>query len=260
MEDNQLNQLSPNYVPEEYRTPYDVLELPSQGILYENNKKTVKVEYLTAMDETILTSPNISSGSKIIDILLKRKVKDLGFEVEDLLTGDRTTLMMFLRITSFGEEYKQLVFDSDIGDYVEAIIDLTKLEQKKLTVKPNQMGEFEYKLPKTNRMVTFTLLTGRDEEIIDQKEKEFLKRNKDGVSNKIIFTLEQQIKSIDGERDKIKISNIIKKLPIIDSRSIRKYIEEITPGINLKTTARTDGGKSLDTFLRFGSNFFFPEL
>ncbi len=59
--------------------------------MYENNKKTVKVEYLTAMDETILTSPNISSGSKIIDILLKRKVKDLGFEVEDLLTGDRKT-------------------------------------------------------------------------------------------------------------------------------------------------------------------------
>jgi hypothetical protein len=260
MEDNQLNQLSPNYVPEEYRTPYDVLELPSQGILYKNNKKTVKVEYLTAMDESILTSPNISSGSKVIDILLKRKVKDLGFDVEDLLSGDRTALMMFLRVTSFGEEYKQLVFDVDVNDFVEATIDLTQMEQKKLSIKPNELGEFEFKLPKTNKMVTFTLLTGRDEEIIDQKENEFLKRNSEGVSNKIIFTLEQQVKSIDGERDKIKISNIIKKLPIIDSRSLRKYIEKITPGINLKTTARTDGGKSLDTFLRFGSNFFYPEL
>jgi len=260
MEDSQLNQLSPNYVPEEYRTPYDVLELPSQGILYENKKKSVKVEYLTAMDETILTSPNIASGSKIIDILLKRKVKDLGFDVEDLLSGDRASLMMFLRVTSFGEEYKQMVFDPDVGEYVEATINLTELSQKKLTIKPNELGEFEFKLPKTNRMVTFKLLTGRDEEIIDQRETEFLKRNSEGISNKIIFTLEQQIKSIDGERDKIKISNIIKKLPIIDSRSLRKYIEEITPGINLKTTARTNGGRSLDTFLRFGSNFFWPEL
>ena len=41
MEDSQLNQLSPNYVPEEYRTPYDVLELPSQGILYEKPSETI---------------------------------------------------------------------------------------------------------------------------------------------------------------------------------------------------------------------------
>ena len=82
------NQLSPDFIPEEYRTPYDVLELPSQGILYKNNVKSVKVEYLTAMDESILTSPNISSGGKMIDILLKRKIKDLTFGVEDLLVGD----------------------------------------------------------------------------------------------------------------------------------------------------------------------------
>jgi len=44
------NQLSPDFVPEEYRTPYDIIELPSQGILYKNKVKSVKVEYLTAMD------------------------------------------------------------------------------------------------------------------------------------------------------------------------------------------------------------------
>ncbi len=26
------NQLSPDFIPEEYRTPYDIIELPSQGI------------------------------------------------------------------------------------------------------------------------------------------------------------------------------------------------------------------------------------
>lgn len=257
MTDNQLN---PEFIPEEYRTPYDILELPSQGILYDNNIKSVKVEYLTAMDESILTSPNISSGGKMIDILLKRKVKDLNFDVGDLLIGDRTTIMMYLRVSSFGADYKQLVYHPEEGEYVECVIDLSTLKQKKLTVKPNEVGEFEYELPKTGRKVTFTLLTGKDEEIIDFREKEEEKRNKDGVSNKIIFKLEQQIKSIDGERDKIKISNILKKLPIIDSRSIRKYIDDITPGIDYKTTGRTQGGESLATFLRFGSNFFWPEL
>jgi len=254
------NELSPDFIPEEYRTPYDIIELPSQGILYKNNKKSVKVEYLTAMDETILTSPNISNGGKIIDILIKRKVKDLGFDSSDLLIGDRTALMIFLRVTAFGEEYTQLVFNSKSGEFEEGVINLSSLQQKKLTIRPDENGEFEFLLPKSNKKVTFSLLTGKDEEIIDIREKEDLKRNPDGVSNKLIFTLEQQIKSIDGERDKIKISNILKKIPIIDSRSLRKYIEEVNPGLDFKTTFRTQGGESVDTFLRFNTTFFWPEL
>jgi hypothetical protein len=254
------NELSPDFIPEEYRTPYDIIELPSQGILYKNNKKSVKVEYLTAMDETILTSPNISNGGKIIDILIKRKVKDLGFDPSDLLIGDRTALMIFLRVTAFGEDYTQLVFNSKSGEFEEGIINLSSLKQKKLTIRPDENGEFEFLLPKSNKKVTFSLLTGKDEEIIDIREKEDLKRNADGVSNKLIFTLEQQIKSIDGERDKIKISNTLKKIPIIDSRALRKYIEEVTPGLDFKTTARTQGGESVDTFLRFNTTFFWPEL
>jgi len=212
------------------------------------------------MDETILTSPNISNGGKIIDILIKRKVKDLGFDSSDLLIGDRTALMIFLRVTAFGEEYTQLVFNSKSGEFEEGVINLSSLQQKKLTIRPDENGEFEFLLPKSNKKVTFSLLTGKDEEIIDIREKEDLKRNPDGVSNKLIFTLEQQIKSIDGERDKIKISNILKKIPIIDSRSLRKYIEEVNPGLDFKTTARTQGGESVDTFLRFNTTFFWPEL
>ena len=223
MESVQQN-LDPNYVPQEFKTPYDIIELPSQGILYENNKKSVRVEYLTAMDESILTSPNISSGNNMIDILLKRKVKDLGFETADLLIGDRTALIVYLRVTAFGNDYIQLVYDPSQEEFVEATIDLTTLKQKKLVVKPN------------------------------------IKRDPDGVSNKILISLEQQIKSIDGDRDKIKISNIIKRLPILDTRSLRKYINEITPGLEFKTKARTQGGGSIDTFLRFGKNFFWPEL
>ena len=57
MENNSF--IDPNYVPEEYKVPYDVIELPSQGLLYKNKKSSVKVEYLTAYDENILTAPNL---------------------------------------------------------------------------------------------------------------------------------------------------------------------------------------------------------
>ena len=34
---------------------YDVVELPSRGIHYSNNKKSLRVAYLTAADENILS-------------------------------------------------------------------------------------------------------------------------------------------------------------------------------------------------------------
>ena len=60
----------------EPQIPYDIIELPSQGIFYSNNKKTVKVSYLTAADENILTSPGLINSGEVMDILLKTKILD----------------------------------------------------------------------------------------------------------------------------------------------------------------------------------------
>ena len=103
--------MDPNFVPEEYKVPYDVIELPSQGLLYPNKKSKVKVEFLTAYDENILTSPNIMASGKLIDVLIERKVKDLGFDHNLLLEGDRMAIILFLRVTAFGEIYIQPVID-----------------------------------------------------------------------------------------------------------------------------------------------------
>ncbi len=53
---------------------YDVVELPSKGIHYANKKKSVRVAYLTAADENILSSQNLLKTNTVIDELLKRKI------------------------------------------------------------------------------------------------------------------------------------------------------------------------------------------
>jgi hypothetical protein len=252
--------MNPNYVPEEFKIPFDVIELPSQGMLYENKKSQVKVEYLTTIDENILSSPNIVNNGKLIDILIERKVKDLGFDPLDLLEGDRTAIIVFLRATGFGEEYNQYVFDPDSNKMVEGVIKLSELNQKKLSIKPDENGEFDYTLPVSGKKVKFRLLTGRDENEISLLDERLKERTGGDESFKPVLRLERQIQSIDGERDKIKLSNIIKALPLKDSRSLNSYIKENEPGLNMKTTATIPGGGSVDTFLRFGSNFFWPEL
>ena len=104
------------------------------------------------------------------------------------------------------------------------------------------------------------MLTGRDENIISEKDESLIKRDPDKLSQKRILTIEQQVMSIDGERDKLKLSNIIRKLSIMDIRKLRNYINEVTPGMDFNTTGRTQGGESIDCFLRFNSTFFWPEI
>ena len=56
---------------------YDVVELPSRGIHYTSNKKSLRVAYLTASDENILSAQNLIQNNTVIDELLKRKIVDL---------------------------------------------------------------------------------------------------------------------------------------------------------------------------------------
>ena len=252
--------MDPNFIPEEYKVPYDILELPSQGLLYPNKKSKVKVEFLTAYDENVLTSPNILNSGKLIDVLIERKVKDLGFDHNLLLEGDRMAIVLFLRVSAFGEKYIQPVIDPKTSKLVEGEVDLTTLKNKPLTVKPDENGLFDFSLPKSNKSVKFRLLTGKDEEEIDVLDKQVMDRNKNDVSSKTTLRIERTIMEIDGEKDKIKISNILKALPIMDIRKLNKYVSDIEPGVDFKTTARTQGGESVTCFLRINKNLFWPEF
>jgi hypothetical protein len=256
MEDKSF--MDPEYVPPEYKVPYDIIELPSQGILYSNGKSSVKVEYLTAYDENILTSPNILNNGKFIDILLKNKVKDLGFDVDDLIGGDRIAILLFLRATGLGNEYKQLVIDKS-GKIVEGTIDLATLKPKKLSITPDNNKEFDFILPKSEKKIKFRLLSGKDESEINTLGEENKEKN-NGISTESSLRLERCVMEIDGVRDKMKISHALKIVNLLDIRKLKKYISEIEPGIDFNTTARIQGGESVSCFLRLGRNFWDPEI
>ena len=140
------------------------------------------------------------------------------------------------------------------------VVDLSSLKPKKLTIKPDEDNNFDYELPISKKKIKFRFLNSKDDQEIDIIDEQYMKRNNTEISNRIILTLERQVVSIDGETDKIKLSSILKNLKIMDSRSLRKYISDIEPGLNLDTVARTQGGESVPTFLKFNRSFFWPEL
>ena len=150
---------------------YDVVELPSKGIYYPTKKKSLKVAYLTASDENILSSPNFIAQSMVVEELLKRKVLDKDITVEELVQSDREAILIFLRNTAFGTEYRMTAIDPKTGDDFEVMIDLSTLKVKDFDLKANENGEYEYFLPQSKFPITFNFLNQAQETELKELEK-----------------------------------------------------------------------------------------
>lgn len=239
---------------ENIQIPYDIVQLPSDGLLYPNKQNKVKIEYLTAMDESILTSINLASQGLTFEVLLGRKIKDLEFDHLDLLRGDRLALLVWLRSTGYGTDYPIRVYSEKEDRMVDVTFDLSTLKTKPISAKPDENGEFDIILPVSKKHVKFKLLTGNDEKELSRKDEEWIKRGNE--SDRGRFILEQQIVEIDGKRDIVEILKEIPKLPLRDSLEFKKYSTSIEPGLDFNVTVETPGGESIKTFLNIRSDFF----
>ena len=243
-----------------FEIPYDVIELPSKGKLYLGNKSTIKVEYLTATDENILTSPNLLQNGKVLEYLLNNKVKDDEIKVNDLLVGDRNAIMIFLRATGYGEMYPVKFNDPQTGEEFETEVNLSELGTKELGADPDERGEFSFHLPRTNKEIKFKLLTAGDEDAIIKAVEKRTKITKSQISQTLTYRLEKQIMEIDGERDKNYISKFVAYMPAYDSLMFREYVDEIEPGVDLNIEVETPSGEYLRTLLPITIRFFWPNL
>lgn len=240
------------------QVPYDLIPLPSEGVLYTGKQKSIEVEYLTAMDENILTSQNLLMNGKFVDVLLKRKIKNKDIDPKNLLIGDRNAILIWLRATGYGEKYPVTITTED-GEDFESEVDLTTLKQKPLGATPDENGLFDFELPMSKKKVKFRLLTAKDEDELN-KRIEAQKKRKSEYTDTVTHKLGLQIMGVDGRTDKQWIFNYVRVMPARDSLALRKYINEIEPGMDLSVSIEGPGGEPLDTFLVIGPDFFWPEF
>ena len=150
---------------------YDVVELPSRGIHYENKKKSLRVSYLTASDENILSAQNLISTNMVVDELLKRKILDKDFSIDDLVDEDRQAILLFLRSTAFGSEYTFYLTDPKTNEEFKSIIDISEVKFKDFNLEPDSNGEFKYHMEKCGVDITFKFLTKKQLTQINEIEK-----------------------------------------------------------------------------------------
>lgn len=234
---------------------YDVVELPSRGIHYSNNKKSVKVAYLTAADENILASPNLIQTNQIIHEILKRKVLDRDINVDDIVEEDRQAILIFLRNTAFGSEYTVTLNDPKTDQEFKTVIDLSNLNFKDFDLKPDSNGEFPYFMNKSKVDITFKFLTRKEEDEINEIQKSW---NGLGAAPIITKRLEKMIKSVKGNKDMMLIHNFVENLPIKDSQEFRKYVNDKKPSLDLTRTVKAPSGEDIQFEIGFGVEFFRP--
>ncbi len=248
MENLQTHEIDPTI-------PYDLVELPSKGIFYKNNKKALKVSYLTAADENILTSPNLSESGELMDTLLKSKILDKDVEVKNLAECDKQAVYIFLRNTAFGPEYKFTLTDPETNKTFEHTEDLSILKTKEVEIEPNSNGLFEFTLPKSGKKCKLRLLTPEDTEYFQQLEESYKNMKVKPMATK---KLEKCIVELDGERDGMTLSIAIHQLPLLDAQEIRKFLSKVEPGLELDRVAKAPSGRDVDFTINFGLNFFRP--
>lgn len=232
---------------------YDVVELPSRGIYYENKKKSVRVSYLTAVDENILSSPNLIASNTVIEELLRKKILDKDIEINDMVEEDRQAVLIFLRNTSFGSDYKVTATDPKTNKEFTFDVDLSILKTKDFNLIEDANGEYTYTMEKSKCNITFKFLNKKQENELDLMVKSW---NGIGVPPIVTKRLEMMIKSVEGNRDLMNIRNFIEKLPIKDSQDFKVFVNKNRPGLDLNQTVTTPSGDVIQVQIGLGVEFF----
>jgi hypothetical protein len=119
------------------------------------------------------------------------------------------------------------------------------------------VNEFTFTLPKSGNVITFKLLSHKDEQDITRELEGLKKINKD-ASPELSTRLKYLITSVEGKRDKKDIREFVDNYLLAqDSRALREYIREIQPDVDL--TFFPDGSNDRIN-IPIGISFFWPDL
>jgi len=240
----------------EFKLPTEQVELPSKGYLYpaesELAKGTIEMKYMTAKEEDILTNQSYIEKGIVLDKLMKSLIIT-PINYDDILTCDKDAIMVAARVMGYGKNY---TFDYK-GE--EQTVDLTQLENKSFDEElfKSSNNQFEFTLPQSGNVITFKMLTHKDEQDIDREVQGFKKIHKN-EDRSISTRLKYIITSVNGLTEKKDIRSFVDNALLAqDSRALRAYIKKMSPGVDLtffpdESTDRVS--------IPIGLSFFWPDF
>jgi hypothetical protein len=240
-----------------FKFPTEIIELPSKGLVYpEDNPLSsgeIEMKYMTAKEEDILSNQSYIQKGVVLDKLLQSLIVS-KINYQDLIVGDKNAIMIAARVLGYGKDYE---FEYK-GERVT--IDLSQLDNKPFDETSISQGqnEFSYTLPNSGTIITYKLLTHKDEMAIEAELRGLKKLNKN-ASPDVSTRLKYMIISVNGDNDRKAVREFVHTYFLAqDARSFRKHIADQQPDVNLTASVELmEGVEDID--IPITVNFFWPD-
>lgn len=250
-----------------WEVPVETVPLPSRGAIYPPSsafcgKETIDIRAMTAREEDILTSRAYLKKGIVVDELIKSCMIEKGADPQDLIAGDRNALMVSMRITGYGSDYRVEATCPKCGKTARQTFDLGNLSIRRLTIDPVRPREnaFSFTLPATKKSVVFKFLTGHDQAEISTQSERMRAIMPDAPESGITMFLERSIVSIGDVTDRSKLSMFVKNMPAQDSRALRSFIRDNEPNIDMSNDMTCQScGEASRVDMPIGSSFLWPD-
>jgi hypothetical protein len=238
---------------------WETFEFPSKGKFYSDIPGVVHVRAMTGEEEQILSTPRWVKKGKAIDMIFNRCIKE-PINTEDLLSVDRTHLLIFLRGISYTPEYDVEIKCPNCSIKFAHVIELDDLD---VDVCPDDFGpeRLTGHLPVTKFIYSYRLATGQDEqEIATYREKRINQWGDQGEDDTLLYRTALLLDEVEGVTMKKELALLLKKLPIQDVAFLRNEINQ--PPFGVKTELPILCPNCSEEFkidLPMETNFFFPK-
>lgn len=212
---------------------YDVLPLPSKGQCYPIDSPLrcgrIPVAYLTAADENIIASPNVYRDGKLLDIIVNRKVLDKRIDTNMLCSGDKDAIILWLRGTSYGDEFPISATNPENGKQYSLTINLSQFDYNEFDLEGDENGLFDYE---TNNgdLIKFKFFTSLDDEKLRKSiTSQITDINKLDILRNIM-RIEESLNRIDfNEEETTMLNEDIDEIRDIVGNDIEETTEDIYP-------------------------------
>lgn len=226
-----------------WSTPTEFVTLPSSGDFYPDGhplsgEETVEIRFMTAKEEDILTSKSLIKKGLVLDRLIESVLVNKSLKARDLLTGDKSAILIAARITGYGNEYNTEV----ACPRCETTADGSFSIEEVTVIKPSEeidgvvftgKNTYKFEAPATRATVECHMMTGADELAIARTAAK--RRQHKLPDSNLTSQLRQLIVSVNGNSEAIFVNSFVDNMPAKDSRFIRDIHNRITPTVALET-------------------------
>lgn len=241
---------------------YEEVQLPSKGRFYNGedgpSNGIVSIRPMTGEEEQILATPRFVRKGQAINMIFEKCLRE-NFRADNLLTTDRTYLLIYLRGISYGTNYDVEIKCPECEKKFSTSVDLSSLYVEPC---PDDYGPaLQDVLPTSKLPFAYRHSTGRDEqEITEHRDRRIKAFGDTSADDTLHYRTALLLDHIDGITSKVELQMLLKNLPIADVNHIRGLINE--PPFGVETDVEIVCPSCLQDFnidLPLESNFFFPK-